>query len=97
MRRFFENENKIVLFAILFLFTAAFARNSAQGTVDNGHSMIAADSVLLAHGPSVPPDPWEGVRLAHGPSVPPDPWEGVRLAHGPSVPPDPWEGVSIAA
>ena len=80
MRRFFENENKIAFFAILFLFTAAFAWNSAQGTVVSGHSMIAAGSVLLAHGPTIPPDPWEGVRLAHGPTIPPDPWEGVSIA-----------------
>ena len=72
MRRFFENENKVAILAILFLSTATLAWNSVQGTVVNGHSIIAADSVLLAHGPSVPPDPWDGVRLAHGPSVPPD-------------------------
>jgi hypothetical protein len=50
----------------------------------------------LAHAPSVPPDPWDGVRIAHAPSVPPDPWDGVRLAHAPSVPPDPWDGVRLS-
>ena len=97
MRRFFKNENKVAFSAILFLFTAGIAWTSVQGIIANGHPMIAGDSVLFAHGPSIPPDPWEGVRLAHGPSIPPDPWEGVRVAHGPSIPPDPWEGVSIAA
>ena len=94
MRRFFENKNNVAWFAIPFLFITALA--CIQGTAVDGHPMIATDSVLLAHGPSIPPDPWEGVRLAHGPSIPPDPWEGVRLAHGPSIPPDPWEGVRLA-
>ena len=95
MRRFFKNENKVAFSAILFLFMATFARTFIPGPGVDGQPVIAADSVLFAHGPSLP-DPWEGVRTAHGPSLP-DPWEGVRVAHGPSIPPDPWEGVSIAA
>ena len=53
-----------------------------------GFAAVAAPHV--SHGPSFPPDPWDG-KVAHGPSFPPDPWDG-RVAHGPSFPPDPWDG-----
>jgi hypothetical protein len=71
MRRLFEDENRVAFFAIPFLLTAAFASSSVPGTVVNIYPTITADPVLLAHGPSIPPDPWEGVRLAHGPSQKP--------------------------
>jgi hypothetical protein len=33
--------------------------------------------VMLADGPTLPPDPWDGnVMLADGPTLPPDPWDG---------------------
>jgi hypothetical protein len=67
MRRLFEDENRVAFFAISVLLTAAFATSSVAGTVVNKYPTITADPVLLAHGPSIPPDPWEGVRLAHGP------------------------------
>jgi hypothetical protein len=44
----------------------------------------------VAHGPTFPPDPWDG-KVAHGPTFPPDPWDG-KVAHGPTFPPDPWDG-----
>jgi hypothetical protein len=96
MRRLFAS--KFALIAIPILFTSAFTWNlvTSAGTIVVGHGMTAPDAVLLAHGPSMPPDPWDGVRIAHGPSMPPDPWDGVRIAHGPSMPPDPWDGVRIA-
>jgi len=49
---------------------------------------------MLADGPILPPDPWDGnVMLADGPILPPDPWDGnVMLADGPILPPDPWDG-----
>ena len=91
MRNFFNS--KSVFFAVLFLFTASFAWNISHGFGTAGGCRLAspafAPDVRLAHGPTVPPDPWD-VRLAHGPTVPPDPWD-VRLAHGPTVPPDPWD------
>lgn len=32
-------------------------------------------------------------NVAHGPSFPPDPWDGKTIvAHGPTFPPDPWDG-----
>jgi len=53
-----------------------------------GFAAVAVPQV--SHGPSFPPDPWDG-KVAHGPSFPPDPWDG-KVAHGPSFPPDPWDG-----
>ena len=96
MRKFFDS--KFAFFTVLALFAFAFTWNILHGVsqINSGHILLAPDVVLLAHGPSIPPDPWDGVRLAHGPTVPPDPWDGVRIAHGPTVPPDPWDGVRIA-
>jgi hypothetical protein len=68
----------------------------ARSNINGNPCLTSLESELVAHGPSLPPDPWEPVRLAHGPSLPPDPWEPVRLAHGPSLPPDPWEPVRLA-
>jgi len=89
MRKFFAG--KFAFIAVVFLVTSAFTWDlvhSAGATV-GGLFLAAPNVTLLAHSPSVPPDPWD-VRLAHAPSVPPDPWD-VRLAHAPSVPPDPWD------
>ena len=79
MRKFFDS--RFAFIAVLSLFTFAFAWNMVHhdGAIDAGHLLIAPDAVLFAHGPSIPPDPWDGVRLAHGPSIPPDPWDGVRV------------------
>ena len=96
MRRFFDS--KFAFIAVLSLFTSAFTWNMVHGTgaTVGGHRLVLPDVMLVAHGPSIPPNPWDGVRIAHGPSIPPDPWDGVRIAHGPSIPPDPWDGVRIA-
>jgi len=51
---------------------------------------FAAQSIPVSHGPTFPPDPWDG-KVAHGPTFPPDPWDG-KVAHGPTFPPDPWDG-----
>ena len=53
-----------------------------------GFAAVAAPGV--SHGPTLPPDPWDG-KVAHGPTLPPDPWDG-KVAHGPTLPPDPWDG-----
>jgi len=85
--------NKFMFAAIVALFAFACASNAIQGAGVLVHTAtLPAEPVNVAHGPSMPPDPWEGGLLAHGPSMPPDPWEGGLLAHGPSMPPDPWEG-----
>ena len=94
MRRFFDLSS--TFFAVLLLFAFAMTWNGSASLV-TGHQFMASTFALgvqIAHGPSLPPDPWN-VRLAHGPSLPPDPWN-VRLAHGPSLPPDPWN-VHISA
>jgi hypothetical protein len=54
------------------------------------YSFAAVGYSHVGHGPSFPPDPWDG-KVAHGPSFPPDPWDG-KVSHGPSFPPDPWDG-----
>jgi len=100
MRRFLEN--KIAFAAILSLFAIGFAWNTAQGITSHAsrHLLVAPDGITTtAHGPTMPPDPWEGtVTIAHGPTMPPDPWEGtVTIAHGPTMPPDPWEGTIASA
>ena len=84
MRRFFDLSS--TFFAVLLLFAFAISWNGSP-SLASGHRNVAP-AIMTAHGPSLPPDPWN-VRLAHGPSLPPDPWN-VRLAHGPSLPPDPW-------
>jgi hypothetical protein len=91
MRRFVEN--RFAFGAIFSLFMVAFAWNAVQGAPAAG-LLIQPKVVTVAHGPLLPPDPWEGnLMLAHGPLLPPDPWEGnLMLAHGPLLPPDPWEG-----
>lgn len=33
------------------------------------------DGLKIAHGPTFPPDPWDG-KVSHGPTFPPDPWDG---------------------
>ena len=89
MRTFFAG--KSAFFAVFSLFTFAFTWNLVHGAgaIVGGLFLAAPDVTLLAHAPSIPPDPWD-VRLAHAPSIPPDPWD-VRLAHAPSIPPDPWD------
>jgi hypothetical protein len=84
--------------ALLSLFISALTWNMVDSVGANAgrSALLSPDVPLVAHGPTVPPDPWDGVRIAHGPTVPPDPWDGVRIAHGPTVPPDPWDGVRIA-
>src|ERR1035441_4093683 len=45
-----------------------------------GFAAVAMPQV--SHGPTLPPDPWDG-KVAHGPTLPPDPWDG-KVAHGPT-------------
>ena len=71
---------------VLALFVLAFM---AGGTP---HNM----PLLIGHGPTPIPDPWEDVVVAHGPTPIPDPWEDVVVAHGPTPIPDPWEDVVVA-
>jgi hypothetical protein len=80
MRRFLEN--KIAFAATFSLFAIAFAWNALQGTAAPAptHLLLEPEAVTSAHGPSIPPDPWENGLVAHGPSIPPDPWENGLAA-----------------
>ena len=103
-------ENRITVVAILLLFAGALAWNTAQGArtsapwhFQTGFAPATASPApapslpnQIAHGPGMPPDPWDQVRVAHGPGMPPDPWDQVRVAHGPGMPPDPWDQVRVA-
>jgi hypothetical protein len=82
MLSFFEN--KIACAAIVSSFAIAFAWNVTQGVQPTtGHLLFPP--VTVAHGPMIPPDPWEGTTVAP-----------VTVAHGPMIPPDPWEGTTVA-
>ena len=95
MRKFFVG--KFAFIAVFFLVTFAFTWNLVHGAgaIVGGPFLAAPDVTLLAHAPSIPPNPWDDVRIAHSPSVPPNPWDDVRIAHSPSVPPNPWDDVRI--
>ena len=65
MHTFFDS--KFALIVVLVLFTSAFAWNgmNAPKTLDAGQVLMApADGVLIAHGPTFPPDPSDGVLIA---------------------------------
>jgi len=61
-------------------------------------SLFALAVTLGDHGPTMPPDPWDGIAALrdHGPTMPPDPWDGIAALrdHGPTMPPDPWDGIA---
>ena len=63
MRRFFASKYAFLL--VLALFASAFSWNLAHGagTVFGGHILLP-DMLLTAHGPTLPPDPWDGVQIA---------------------------------
>src|SRR5262245_21802769 len=87
-------ENKFAFAAIAFAFALALVWNATQGNGNlfPGHSvMMTTDFVTVAHGPSLPPDPWVGGGTGAG--------GGSRtvVAHGPSLPPDPWVGGGTGA
>jgi hypothetical protein len=98
MQRFLEN--KVAFFTVAVLFALAVLWNLGHGVAgsseSHGMTVVAPSFILLTHGASAPPDPWDGVKIAHGASAPPDPWDGVKVAHGASAPPDPWDGVKVA-
>jgi len=89
-------ESKIAFTITVCGFVFALMWNASQdaGVSLAGHGMLAP--AVIAHGPTLPPDPWAGSEslVAHGPTLPPDPWAGSKslVAHGPTLPPDPWAG-----
>ena len=45
---------------------------------------IVASLAIADHGPTMPPNPWDGLTLQspagtpdHGPTMPPNPWDGL--------------------
>ena len=63
MSRFFKNHTMFAAIAILFL------------TVGSG---LMNPAMMVAHGPNMPPDPWDlRVTAPHGPNMPPDPWDAA--------------------
>jgi len=98
MSRFLEN--KMMFAAIFVLFALASALNAVPGAgVALPSHLLLAGNVILADGPILEPDPWDGtVMLADGPILEPDPWDGtVMLADGPILEPDPWDGTVMLA
>ena len=103
MRKFLQSNSA---YATLFvLFTIALAVNSLSGSAlpafvagstttsyapDSAGSTAIPDARELAHGPTIPPDPWEDNSIQS-----PKPRPKPQLAHGPTIPPDPWEDNSI--
>ena len=61
MRSFFEN--KFAFIAVLCIFTVAMTWNilHGAGAVESGHLFVAPDDIRVAHGPTFPPDPWDGI------------------------------------
>jgi hypothetical protein len=90
VRRFLEN--RITVAAILLLFAGAFAWNTAQGarTAIPWHFQTGFHPNTVA--PFTPPPDLQD-QIAHGPGMPPDPWDQIRVTHGPGMPPDPWDQV----
>lgn len=85
----------ILLYSLVFLLAfAPSVPGATSATKAPAHHSIAAVApaaapAVLAHGPTFPPDPWDGVRLRvrKAPVV-------VMTAHGPTFPPDPCDGFS---
>ena len=90
--RVIESKIAFTITAGLFVFALMWNANRYAGPSLAGHGMFAP--IVIAHGPTLPPDPWAGTEnlVAHGPTLPPDPWAGTEnlVAHGPTLPPDPW-------
>ena len=76
MRRLVEN--KFMFAAVFVLFALACATSAIHGArVPALSHKLLAEPANVAHGSTMPPDPWDGqVTVAHGPIMPPDPWDG---------------------
>ncbi len=80
MRRILEN--KFAFGFTLFVFALALGCNAMLGVgivlpAHDSFLTIPMDSIDLASGPTLPPDPWlpsSGALMASGPTLPPDPW-----------------------
>jgi hypothetical protein len=80
MRRFFENRLAFGATVLAFGMAAGFNASNGIDLFGSSHCMFAPEGFLVASGPTIPPDPWEGrSELASGPTIPPDPWEGRTI------------------
>ena len=64
MRNLFAR--KIAFSVVLLLCASAITWNIVHGAgaIVGRQTLMAPDAMLLAHSPTVPPDPWDGVRIA---------------------------------
>ena len=68
-------QNKFTFAAVALMFALAFTFNAVTGAVAPSCGFVKGP-MLVAHGPILPPDPWDtNVTVAHGPILPPDPWD----------------------
>ena len=84
--RIIESKIAFAITTIVFVSGLVWNANQGAGLSLPGHGVFSP--VEVAHGPTLPPDPW-AVAAKHGPTLPPDPW-AVAAKHGPTLPPDPW-------
>jgi hypothetical protein len=47
-------------------------------------SMLTLTFALADHGPTMPPNPWDGFAAVRAPA---------GADHGPTMPPNPWDGI----
>jgi hypothetical protein len=93
MRKCLQNEFACATVLVLFLLAVAWNLSTTRiGSFSApGFRPAVAANLMVAHGGTFPPDPWECFTLAHGGTFLPDPWECFTVAHGGTFPPDPWE------
>ncbi len=92
-------DNKLVVVIAVALFVVALGANSLMGGSMPAFvsCLTFSDSaVTIAHGPTLPPEPWvaaKAIKPAHGPTLPPEPWVAKvsKPSHGPTLPPEPWK------
>jgi hypothetical protein len=89
-------DNKLVVVVAVALFVVALGANSLMGGSMPAFvsCLTFSDSAVnIAHGPTLPPEPWvaKAVKPAHGPTLPPEPWVANVVNHGPTLPPEPWK------
>jgi len=91
MHRLFDNKYAYAANALVFALALAWNATQGTGLLLPGHGTWTSGLVTVAHGPSLPPDPWVGGGAGAGGS------SRSLVAHGPSLPPDPWVGGGAGA
>ena len=80
MQRFFENKFAFATIFGLFAMAAAFNATQGYSSPAAANQRTVSTGVQLAHGPNMPPDPWDWNKVQHGPNMPPDPWDWAKVA-----------------